>query len=505
MSKTVAEKNNVSKLSMNHGDVIMRFDGVSFGYNANHSILHEVNFTVRERAKITLMGQNGAGKSTIFNLITGVFQPEEGGIHIRPGVTIATAMQVMARAYENDNVVSFFERAFTEKVYDIEPRVKKILEVVNLSAPLTKKIKEFSGGQKARLLLAFALIQNPDILLLDEPTNNLDKAGIEHLTQFLIDYKKTCIVISHDAIFLNAFAHGVLYLDSFTHKVEQYVGNYLKVVEEIAARIERERMKNVKLERDIANRKEQMNFFAQKGGHMRDVARKMREAIEELEEQLVEMREEDKTIKNFMIPTQQISDLNVVADGTIVTIAGIAVVHNHKSVTKKVNIVLRKRQRLLVAGPNGIGKSSFLRALADGKSKGAAIAKGIEVGYYSQDFSELDFEKTAYQVLSDAGENSTDQSVRSVAAQFLLSEAILKNKVGMLSEGQKGLLCFARFVLQRPGLLILDEPTNHINFRHLPVIAEALHKYEGVMILVSHMPEFVEQIRIDQTVDLANL
>ena len=126
------------------------------------------------------------------------------------------------------------------------------------------------------------------MLLLDEPTNNLDKAGIEHLTQFLMDSKKTCIVISHDADFLNSFTQGVLYLDSFTKKVEQYTGNYFDVVKEITARLERERMKNVRLQKEIQHRKDQANFFAQKGGHMRDVARKMNEKIDELEEDIVE-------------------------------------------------------------------------------------------------------------------------------------------------------------------------------------------------------------------------
>ena len=187
-------------------------------------------------------------------------------------------------------------------MYDIEPRIKKALDVVNLSAPLDRTLKTFSGGQQARLLLAHAIIQDPDVLLLDEPTNNLDHAGIEHLTQFIKASKKTCIVISHDADFLNAFTEGVLYLDSFTKKVEQYVGNYFDVVKEITARLERERMKKVRLEKEIQHRKDQANFFAQKGGHMRDVARKMNEKIEELEEEVVDVRQEDKTIRSFVIP-----------------------------------------------------------------------------------------------------------------------------------------------------------------------------------------------------------
>jgi len=478
--------------------VILRFNKVSFEYGKK-VVLDEADFSVRQGTKITLMGQNGAGKSTIFRLITKELHPDEGSITMDDNLTIATGKQVIPREDMGLTVREFFEKAFDKKVYDIEPRINKILEVVNLSTPQDKILKTFSGGQQARLLLAQALIQNPDLLLLDEPTNNLDKDGIAHLTKFLVDYKKTCIVISHDAEFLNSFTHGVLYLDVFTKKIEQYVGNYIDVVEEIKARIERERMKNVRLEKDIQNRKEQAGFFAQKGGHMRDVARKMREKIEELEEDKVEMRQEDKAIRNFFIPCQD--DLT----GHILHLESVSVIKNHKPVNKKVNIVLKKKERLHLTGPNGIGKTTLLEKLATGHAKGEEIAPGVRISYYRQDFSTLDFDKTVYQTLVDALFDGSEQTLRSTAAGFLLDADILRSKVGVLSEGQKGLVAFAKICLERPGLLILDEPTNHINFRHLPVIAKALDKYEGAMILVSHVPGFVKQINISQTLDLSSL
>ncbi len=482
-------------------NVIIRFDNLSFSYDHSKPILDEVNFSVRENTKFTIMGQNGAGKSTIFKLITGELKPDKGAVHTGIGASIAIATQVMKPENFEKNIEQFFADVFDKKMYDLPKRIKDILEVVHLVAPLDKKIKDFSGGQQARLLLALALIQKPDILLLDEPTNNLDADGIMHLTQFLMEYPKTCLVISHDANFLNAFTEGVLYLDSHTHKMEQYTGDYYNVLYEIEAQIERDRAKNAQLKKAIQDKKDKVNFFAHKGGKMRKLASKLKEQVEEDEESMVDERKEDKTIRDFILPAQ--TDYIVPA----VEIRSVGVMIDHEPVRKTLPqpIQLRKKQKLIIQGPNGIGKSTFLRALALGEEPCATIAPEVKVGYYRQDFSDLDFDRTAYQALEEMMVEPYNQEIYAVAAQFLLNSETLKNKVGSLSEGQKGLLCYARFYLQKPGLLILDEPTNHINFRHLPIIAKALNEYQGALILVSHAYEFVDEIKIDQTLDLGAL
>lgn len=480
------------------GKQAVRFEELSFSYGHNHPILKEVDFSLRQGMKVTLMGQNGAGKSTLFKLLTGEYEPLEGRIVKAPGLTIAMAAQAMKAEDRVKTVRQYFEGMFEKKVYDIDPRIDEALDVVNLKADHDALVGSFSGGQQARLLLAGALIQKPDLLLLDEPTNNLDRSGIEHLTGFLKSYPKTCMVISHDAEFLNAFTDGVLYLDVHTQKLEQYTGNYFDLLKEITARIERENRKNAQLAKKIQDNKDKANFFAQKGGKMRVVAKKMRTEIEEMEEEKVDVRREDKTIRPFTIPAQP----ELVGD--IVTITSLTVMDpkKRKEVEKKASIVLKKKQHLLLSGPNGIGKSTLLESLVNRTAKGAEIQRGIKVGYYRQDFTTLDPAKTVFETLMDAMEKKNEEKMRSTAAGFLLLGTAMGKKIGVLSEGQKGLVAFAQLVLMQPGLLILDEPTNHINFRHIPVIAKALDAYEGAMILVSHVPDFVSQIRIDETLDL---
>ena len=233
---------------------------------------------------------------------------------------------------------------------------------------------------------------------------------------------------------------------------------------------------------------------------MRVVAKRMREKAEDLEEEIVDVRKEDKTIRPFTIPSQP------ELIGEILHLTSCKILLHKKGgvkpVERKVNISLRKNNHLLLAGPNGIGKSTLLEAIAHGKATGAKVADGVKIGYYRQDFSTLNFEDTVHESLSAVMVRQTEEHLRSVAAGFLITGELMHNRIKSLSEGQKGLVAFARLVLEKPGLLILDEPTNHINFRHIPVIAEALNKSEGAMIRVSHVPEFVAKIRIDEVLDL---
>lgn len=491
---------------MSQNGAIITFKDVSFEHNQTRPILKDANFVVRRGAKLTLMGQNGAGKSTIFSLIDNKLQVDEGTINIEPRTTIAVSRQIIPRNEMDQTLSEFFQNCFSEKIYDIDPRIDRVLEVVNLtpSEKMKDSFKErvvgsFSGGQQARLLLASALIQEPDILLLDEPTNNLDTAGIAHLTEFLKDYKNTVLVISHDADFLNAFTHGVLYLNPQRLQVEQYNGNYHKVVNEIAAQVQKEQRANAQLAKEIQTNKDKINYFSNKGGKMRLVAKRMRDEIEEAEDNKVDVRREDKTIRPFTIETHGDIPLEVVK------LTSVQVIKNHEPKEAECDVVLKRGSHLQIVGPNGIGKTTLLERLAGGTATGEHVADGVKIGYYRQDFSNLNFDISVAESLMDSMQEKLEEKMRAIAAGFLLFGDVMKVKVGSLSEGQKGLLAFAKLTMEKPGLLILDEPTNHINFRHIPVIAKALSGYTGAMILVSHVPDFVSEIKIDETLDLSKL
>lgn len=488
-------------MSAQSNKVILRFDNVTYAYpEAKRNILEWSSFTLRENSKITIMGQNGAGKSTLFKLIMEEIQPQEWAIHKDGNSSIAIARQVIPREHKDLTLREFFETWFDEKDYAIDKKINEVLWVVNLSVKdYEKQIKDFSGWQQARILLAHALIQKPDILLLDEPTNNLDADGIGDLITFLLTYDKTVVVISHDADFLNMFTDGVLYLNVMRSQVEQYWWDYYDVVDQIAAQIEKEKMNNARAEKKITDAKAKINEFSNKGWKMRKLAKKMKDEVEEAEDNKVEVRKEDKTIKRFKITCD-----NYI--GPLVTINGVSLMNKeHELEHFDLALTIKKKERYLLKWPNGIGKSTLLKRLFSAHDNDATIHDDVVIWYYSQDFDALDMDMTVRDSLESVTNEATDQDIYRVASQFLLTWDLLKNSVIYLSEWQKGLLCYARFVLQRPHLLIMDEPTNHINFRHLPVIAEALSQYEWAMIMVSHDQGFLSELKEVQTVDLGKL
>jgi len=231
---------------------------------------------------------------------------------------------------------------------------------------------------------------------------------------------------------------------------------------------------------------------------MRKIAAKMKDEVAEAEENVIDVRKDDKTIAKFTIPFE-----NYV--WPIVTINTVSLLLNGTPTDKKIGIELRKTDHCIIHGPNGIGKSTLLKRLVNAHDDNAMIHDGVKVWYYSQDFSALDLDMVVRDALHEMSNAITDQEVYRVASGFLLQWDVLKNPISYMSEWQKALLCYARFVIQQPHLLILDEPTNHVNFRHLPVIAQAINDFAGAVVMVCHDDAFVWELQGFDHIDLLKL
>ena len=556
----------MSTTAANAGPVI-RFKNVTFGYHPDtHLLLDNVEFSIDAGSKVTIMGQNGCGKSTITKLITQQIPKSsltQGQIVVRPNETIGYAMQTMPMhcrtmtidqflyyqltgdtmipppptppsSYENNEDDDNSESTTIEEEEDIEettssssssmilPRheflskkgkVLKAVQLHNILSPSNKGgdriVSTLSGGQQARLLLAAALIQNPSILILDEPTNNMDTNGLEYLQNFIASTEQTCIVISHDEEFLNSFTDMVLYLDIHSKQVESYMGDYYYVKSEISKRIQRENAENARKQQKAIQKKEQANKFANKGGNLRKIAKTMRQVASDMEDSIIDVRREDISLLNFVIPFTPPPEFN----GTLMSISHITG-YSQSIPLHNGPIQIRKGTKLHLCGPNGIGKSTFLEGIVsrsapgvvlDNNNSNSSSNSGTRIGYYRQDFYNFDFNKTVVQWLEHVSNHQhTNGELYQIAAKFLLRGTnIMKQPIGTLSEGQKGLLSLACLYITEPAILIVDEPTNHMNFRHLPAIAHALSNFDGALIIVSHDHEFVQQIApFDHIIDM---
>ena len=363
----------------------------------------------------------------------------------------------------------FFKSEFcarTDPGNKLSSKIHRVLKQVSLRGAdiETRTVDSFSGGQQARLLLAAALIKKPSILLLDEPTNNLDVTGIENLKNLLVSTDQTVVVISHDEDFLNSFTDSVLYLDMFSKQVETYYGDYFFVKSEIAKRIRKENQKNTRLEKEAQKKKDQANVFANKGGGMRKVAKRMRAVAEKLSDSVVEVRREDFSLSKFQFPFPHGS-----TTGTLMEIESITTRCPEKGgmlvkPLRNGSLKLEKGSRVHVSGPNGIGKTTFLERMVKGDAQGVKIGNGVRIGYYRQDFHNFDFESQVMDCLEESAGDHTQHEIRKIAARFFLSSRTLYQKVKTLSEGQKALMSLACLMLEEPSVLVMDEPTNHVNF-----------------------------------------
>ncbi len=450
-------------------------------------IYNQGSFTVGKGQKVGLVGPNGAGKSTLFGLLMGKDLPNSGSIKIEGSIGYVPQEVKRDPILENSVLIRCYIDPLEKKQ---EFELKEILRGLELDLSLNQKPQNLSGGQKTKLAIARALIEEADILLLDEPTNFLDIAGKKWVMDFLSNYPNTLLIVSHDLNLLDKSINKVIAINTHTKKFDEYKGTYTdylrlkKEREELQKREIAEQQKKIKKMEESLTK--MARYTSEKGVRAKT---RLRHRMEKMKENLPEMPPEIKKIK---------LDLPTPAPGGELPIRSLNIYKSYadERVLEDVSLTLYKGERVALIGPNGVGKSTFIKILMNKLEPDSGLVimdDRLQVGYYSQEFESFDFEKTVMDTAADIARMS-DHQVRSFLARFLFSGEKINQKIGSLSGGEKTRLSIALLMLFPNNLLILDEPTTYLDVISQRVILEALKSYKGSMLVVSHTEEFIKEL-----------
>lgn len=496
-------------------------------------ILDDISFTVAPGEKAGLIGVNGAGKSSLLKIIAGVQEGDRGtvmrprsfgylsqdvahetpiaeGSTVRDFIFSSTGLDKAVQAYEdlshkisepgNGDLEILLERfAHAQETlerlgyYEADARSEELIAGLNIGGvTLDRQVSTLSGGQKTKLALVRLLFQAPELLLLDEPTNFLDVEATSWLMEFLQIYSGALLIISHDLDLLDRSINKVLRLNEFTHKLEEYRGtytNYLTVTGDALALMERTKKQQ---EREI----ERLRKTSQRLRGYGATRVKQRIAVDKrialLEESKPQLPQNSRNIKiNF--PVRQPSEKIVVIAEKLTKSYG------ERNIFRDISFEVEREQRLVIVGLNGAGKTTLLRTLLGLTAhNGGEVVIGdrVRLGYYAQENEGLDYENT---VLNEANAilPTDSKRVRSILGRFLFNGERVFQKIGTLSGGEKTRLALAKMVLDGPNLLVLDEPTTHLDVMSRNIIGEALGNYNGTIIAVTHDLEFVRHLKPD--------
>ncbi len=463
-------------------------------------LFSEVSLFVARTDRYGLVGPNGAGKSTLFNLILGEEQPDTGVIEWERGADFGYLPQESAPA--GDETVLHIATSGKklepdEDDYDIdwtlEPRAKKILSGLGFREDdFLKPAKSFSGGWVMRAHLARLLVSEPALLLLDEPTNHLDLEALLWFQDYLTRYPGGLLLISHDREFLNTLCNGILELKGGT--LNKYTGNYDDYLAEKDARKEQQAALFKNQQREIAHLQKFVDRFGAKAS-MASRAKSKEKQIERLKEVAVEEPWEDLKKINFRFPQPPRSGLKVI------TLKDIEQAYGEHVVYRGLNFEAERGQKIVLVGPNGAGKSTLLKILADVVPiRGGAreLGSNVVTGYFAQnrgdnvkgDLTVLD----NVMELRTAENQLTEQQARAVLGGFLFRKDDVFKKASVLSGGEKSRLALARLLVNPPNLLLMDEPTTHLDIPSIDALVNALKAYEGTLLFISHDVYFIRQL-----------
>ena len=493
---------------------------------AGEVLFDNINLQVDERDRIALVGKNGAGKSTLLKILVGEEEPTSGEINKKKDISLSYLAQDSRFESENtiyDEMLHVFddlrrtetqlrqmELEMGEKSgedldklmadYDrlsenfrqaggftYEADIRAILNGFKFDESMWQmKIAELSGGQNTRLALAKMLLEKPNLLVLDEPTNHLDIETIAWLENYLVNYSGALIIVSHDRYFLDKVA--TVTLDLTKHSLDRYVGNYSRFVELKEQKLATEAKNYEKQQKEIAALEDFVNRNLVRASTTKR-AQSRRKQLEKMER--LDKPETSKKSANMTFQSEKTSG------NVVLTVENAAIGYDGEILSEPINLDLRKMNAVAIVGPNGIGKSTFIKSIVDqipfikGEKRFGA---NVEVGYYDQTQSKLTPSNTVLDELWNDFKLTPEVEIRNRLGAFLFSGDDVKKSVGMLSGGEKARLLLAKLSMENNNFLILDEPTNHLDIDSKEVLENALIDFDGTLLFVSHDRYFINRV-----------
>ncbi|KJQ73711.1 ABC-F family ATP-binding cassette domain-containing protein [Streptococcus mitis] len=493
---------------------------------AGEVLFDNINLQVDERDRIALVGKNGAGKSTLLKILVGEEEPTSGEINKKKDISLSYLAQ--DSRFESENTIYdemlhvFDDLRRTEKQlrqmelemgeksgedlnklmsdYDrlsenfrqaggftYEADIRAILNGFKFDESMWQmKIAELSGGQNTRLALAKMLLEKPNLLVLDEPTNHLDIETIAWLENYLVNYSGALIIVSHDRYFLDKVA--TITLDLTKHSLDRYVGNYSRFVELKEQKLVTEAKNYEKQQKEIAALEDFVNRNLVRASTTKR-AQSRRKQLEKMER--LDKPEAGKKAANMTFQSEKTSG------NVVLTVENAAIGYNGEVLSQPINLDLRKMNAVAIVGPNGIGKSTFIKSIVDhipfikGEKRFGA---NVEVGYYDQTQSKLTPSNTVLDELWNDFKLTPEVEIRNRLGAFLFSGDDVKKSVGMLSGGEKARLLLAKLSMENNNFLILDEPTNHLDIDSKEVLENTLIDFDGTLLFVSHDRYFINRV-----------
>ncbi|HET0975046.1 TPA: ABC-F family ATP-binding cassette domain-containing protein [Streptococcus pneumoniae] len=495
---------------------------------AGEVLFDNINLQVDERDRIALVGKNGAGKSTLLKILVGEEEPTSGEINKKKDISLSylaqdsrfesenTIYDEMLHVFNNlrrterqlrqmelemgeksgedlDKLMSDYDR-LSENFrqaggFTYEADIRAILNGFKFDESMWQmKIAELSGGQNTRLALAKMLLEKPNLLVLDEPTNHLDIETIAWLENYLVNYSGALIIVSHDRYFLDKVA--TITLDLTKHSLDRYVGNYSRFVELKEQKLVTEAKNYEKQQKEIAALEDFVNRNLVRASTTKR-AQSRRKQLEKMER--LDKPEAGKKAANMTFQSEKTSG------NVVLTVENTAIGYDGEVLSQPINLDLRKMNAVAIVGPNGIGKSTFIKSIVDqipfikGEKRFGA---NVEVGYYDQTQSKLTPSNTVLDELWNDFKLTPEVEIRNRLGAFLFSGDDVKKSVGMLSGGEKARLLLAKLSMENNNFLILDEPTNHLDIDSKEVLENALIDFDGTLLFVSHDRYFINRVAI---------